>query len=553
MRINGQFGRSVLGIPIGFAMVGALSLPVVAQSTQPLTWQQHIDRGGIHREINYDWDLPSEFRNGLVYTTQGANWISVYILKSGLSNYPTLKKELNQISPDDAEEYVGSGDAIKIFWNPIGFSRYGRDKDVRIPQSSTLISPGTICFQISCLTASSLNKSQLRKILLSRRAIGQRTKQASKTIEDLPDGNYLYGENPDPSASARNYVVFRKMSNTLVGLQYYTNSGSFSCFAGESKNDKIINATKAYPIMGETPKWDFYRGETIDFHSINTNKADVKYQISFNKIPSFAVKRFQECQSIFADRTPTIEPPQPKPSNVPALPTPVQFPTQAEFDRVDKIARANPGKGLSNSDRNARQGLKGVWRRNNAPIASFLGGWQVKDGNQIYVYPSNQQRRVCVITQSNTQTQLSIGTVTGSELRYDGDKGLFLTRADGGDMVAARASKSSGLTPAFAIPGSATDLSDDTIESMKLAKCITELPGGTIAQKPAPQNPGATTANLAPIEISNLGCTENLKIPYCRSLSADSGILFETFNSTKNLMVQLISNSLPLIGVLPTP
>ena len=188
---------------------------------------------------------------------------------------------------------------------------------------------------------------------------------------------------------------------------------------------------------------------------------------------------------------------------------------------------------MSNSDRNARQGLKGVWRRNNAPIASFLGGWQAKDGNQIYVYPSNQQRRVCVITQSNTQTQLSIGTVTGSELRYDGDKGLFLTRADGGDMIAARASKSSGLTPAFAIPGSGTDLSDDTIESMNLAKCITELPGGTVAQKPAPQNPSATTANLAPIEISNLGCTENLKIPYCRSLSADSGILFETFNSTK--------------------
>ena len=44
MRINGQFGRSVLGISIGFAMVGALSLPVAAQSTSLLF--PHIQHTG---------------------------------------------------------------------------------------------------------------------------------------------------------------------------------------------------------------------------------------------------------------------------------------------------------------------------------------------------------------------------------------------------------------------------------------------------------------------------------------------------------------------------
>ena len=327
------------------------------------------------------------------------------------------------------------------------------------------------------------------------------------------------------------YASFNKRGTDIEGSAYYSQSENGQCFIGEAReNDLIMKIGATPPPLGrnQSQKWTF-QSISADEHKPFLER--FPYKINFEQAPNFAKRSIGDCRSVFADQLAIVERPQPYPSSSPALPTTVQFPTQAEFDR---IAKAIPGKSLSNSDRNARQELKRVWGRSNTPVASFLGGWQSQDGNQIYVYPSNQQRRVCVVTQSNSKTELSIGTVTGSELRYKGDKGLFLVRTDGGDMVAARASKSSSLTPAFAIPGSATDLSDDSLESMKLAKCITQLPGGAVAKKPTTQNPDRTTSSLSPIEVSNLGCTEKLAIPYCRSLAADSGILFETFNTKKN-------------------
>ena len=444
MRINGQFGRSVLGISIGLMLVGASSTPVSAQSTSLLF--PHIRHTGSGETFALAKQPPpprcttwTEFVQKLTTSGgRGGQWWSYGKLPSKFSKGCILLSDNNSL------------DLAYVFQISLDHTPYGTDEDSFV------------------------------------RVLSPKREERDRLDKFVRDGKIFLITWLTPTNGAIPYL------NSIPHDRTFQRKDGMTCLSTVCLLSGGLSYSELSKILMPNP-----------------------------------------LESSPDNRTPTIEPPQPKPSNVPALPTPVQFPTQAEFDRVDKIARANPGKGLSNSDRNARQGLKGVWRRNNAPIASFLGGWQAKDGNQIYVYPSNQQRRVCVITQSNTQTQLSIGTVTGSELRYDGDKGLFLTRSDGGDMIAARASKSSGLTPAFAISGSGTDLSDDTIESMNLAKCITELPGGTVAQKPAPQNPSATTANLAPIEISNLGCTENLKIPYCRSLSADSGILFETFNSTK--------------------
>jgi hypothetical protein len=249
--MNGQISRSLLSFSIGIAVLGVTSaIPVSAQPTKLLTWQQRIDQqGGIHREITYDWDLPSEFRNGYVYTTQGANWVSVYVLKTGLSGYPSYKEGLNQISQDEGEGYVESGKAIKIFWNPSAHDRYGHDNDIRFPKASFLIPAGTVCFQITCFTAPSMNKMQIKEILFSIHKVGKEIKvekPSKKVIQDLPDGNYFYGADSNPYKVGTDYLIFKKVDRILTGMQYLAGSGSNSCFTGTIQDDKIVNATEAY-------------------------------------------------------------------------------------------------------------------------------------------------------------------------------------------------------------------------------------------------------------------------------------------------------------------
>ena len=94
-------------------MVWASSLPVAAQSTQPLTWQQHIDRGGLQTgsshldQFKYDFDFPSEFRNGYVYQSfYGASQVGFYLLKTGLPSYPPLKRGGRGIDQELADTMV---------------------------------------------------------------------------------------------------------------------------------------------------------------------------------------------------------------------------------------------------------------------------------------------------------------------------------------------------------------------------------------------------------------------------------------------------------------
>lgn len=180
---SGTFGSSFFGLMMSLAVLGVGSLPVQAQNrpsstnmtTQPQvpTWRQFVARGG-GRYIQVDYDLPTEYRDGFVYFNQGASVINAFILKKGLSSYPSLGNDLSQIDFKVADQYIKSGKAIQFNWN-LGNSglRYINDTEVRFP------SKGTGCFRTACLTAPFFSNAEISRILLSKRRITQGSQVAT--------------------------------------------------------------------------------------------------------------------------------------------------------------------------------------------------------------------------------------------------------------------------------------------------------------------------------------------------------------------------------------
>ena len=142
----------------------------VAQQLKPqlITWKQFVEEGG-GGEIRADYDLPKEFRNGFVYFNYRRSSIDAYILKEGLSNYPTVKVGIEQIDSNLGEKYVKSGQAIKFYWN-LGNSglKYLNDTEVRFTEK------GIGCFRATCLTAPFMTNDQINRILRSGKAIPQK-------------------------------------------------------------------------------------------------------------------------------------------------------------------------------------------------------------------------------------------------------------------------------------------------------------------------------------------------------------------------------------------
>jgi hypothetical protein len=568
-----QIGRLLLGVSVSLAVVGASSFPI---SAQPIPSQDlvrairesvdlvRVNRESVGRQYNYsqftymfgEIDLNGDgVKEAIVYTDSPF---------CGVHNCPynIFQKRGHKYRSID-------GAMIKIFNPQIAVlkSKTAAWSDIAVPAWPTslkqegwyIVQLGIPREQRSVKVVPSIqpkltfNFRKMKKFNLADDgapdAANSQAEIVPKTIQDLPDGDYFYGEHPDPSKSAKNYIVFRKVGNALTGIQYYTATESWGCFTGEVNRDKVINATKASLERIESERtgrfapleWKFSTNQTLDFHAVNTGKSNVRYNIGFDKTPSFGLKGFESCKSLLSNRLAVNQSPRSDPSNSSPLPAPAQFPTQAEFDRVKKIAAANRGTAMAASDLAQRKGFRGFWRNTNASVASFIGGWTSQKGQNIYVYPSSQQRRVCVVTQTDTQTHLDIGYALGTEVRYGGDKGLFIADPARPEMLAARDAKSSELSPIFAMPGSATTLSDSDLDAMQRAKCITQLPGGQIAQKPSAKKSSPSFADFPELKIINLGCTQNLKTAfgqsapdYCRSAEADSGILFEEFNPTRN-------------------
>jgi hypothetical protein len=184
---------SILSLIVGPAVLGSASISVLAQSQssptnqqilggrslhqvaqQPnsrlITWKEFVERGG-RRFVNYDYDLPPEFRNGYVYINPGADNTTAYILKQGLSSYPAIKSGIGEIDYAVADRYVNSGKAIRFNWGggAVSAKTHGKDTEVRF-----LRNPGWGCLRLTCLEAPFMTNEQISRILRSEREIKQK-------------------------------------------------------------------------------------------------------------------------------------------------------------------------------------------------------------------------------------------------------------------------------------------------------------------------------------------------------------------------------------------
>lgn len=164
-------GRSMgMSLVLAFGTVGFLQ-PVDAAPPNTITWQQHINSGASAGRsyspyIQVDFDLPQEFRSGYVYRTEGANSLSLYVFKAGLSSYPpVLSSKFQQIDTRVAEQYVRGGKALRLSWRFGGRDERYSNPDVVSPE------PGTGCLKRTCLTAPFLTSTQINSILRSQRVI----------------------------------------------------------------------------------------------------------------------------------------------------------------------------------------------------------------------------------------------------------------------------------------------------------------------------------------------------------------------------------------------
>jgi len=185
---------SILSSMVSLAVLGCASVSVLAQgrsfptnqqllegrsqtiAQQPksglVTWKEFVEgggrrfkefvEGGGRRFLDRDYDLPPEFRNGYVYINTGASSYRGYILKQGLSSYPSVKQGVEEIDSAVGDRYVRSGKAIRFNW---GSGTYFERNSIRTKK------PGEECLNFTCLEAPFMTEEQINRILHSERRI----------------------------------------------------------------------------------------------------------------------------------------------------------------------------------------------------------------------------------------------------------------------------------------------------------------------------------------------------------------------------------------------
>ena len=136
---------------------------------------------------------------------------------------------------------------------------------------------------------------------------------AKKIIENLPDGNYLYGELPYEGIMGTYYWTFSKAGNVITGKRYMSHTDDTTCFQGTAKDDKVLNATSIYTIIGVPERQEIEQNLSFDFnnlHPIEKPPEDLQNTIDecsgkiFTYIPQ---KQFATVSSHHKEASPDIE------------------------------------------------------------------------------------------------------------------------------------------------------------------------------------------------------------------------------------------------------
>jgi hypothetical protein len=149
------------------------------------------------------------------------------------------------------------------------------------------------------------------------------------------------------------------------------------------------------------------------------------------------------------------------------------YPSPAEFTQFKKTLRPSPI-ALSAADRKLRQDFQAEWQKKNPAIGPYVGAWKTADNQDVYVFPSTQAGRACVVEKSDGEFKAVIGVSMKADMRYALTRGLF--RVTGvGDVVAGRSDKLQPLAAFYGAIGS-PDVSVSVRQDLEQAKCVTELP-----------------------------------------------------------------------------
>jgi hypothetical protein len=334
--MNRQIRRSILSLSIGLAVVGITSsAPVFAQPmpSQDLVRAIRESVSGAYSKSTYrlgEIDLNGDGTKEAIVYLKGPNCGATHCF------YEILQKQ-------NGEYKAIHGALIRIF-NPrvaILSSKTKGWNDIAVPNWPTALKqegwavvrledpqrnvktdiPGPTTFTANIQPKFVFDFYKMKEFNLADDGVPEvatsQSKGVSKTIQDLPDGNYFYGADPSSYKAGVDYLGFKKAGRTLAGLQYHAGSGRNSCFIGEIQDDKIVNTTEAYIILGnsgilfdrfEPAKRNLNGSITLGFMAFNRGSADALIEIydaqnhltdikiiDGNKPPQGYSKRVQLC------------------------------------------------------------------------------------------------------------------------------------------------------------------------------------------------------------------------------------------------------------------
>lgn len=149
------------------AQVPQEQTPRSTKPRKPLTWAQFIEQGGS-QQIQVDFDLPADFRNGFIYFNSEENRLSVIILKQSLRRYPPIQTGRIELNYAYMPLLESRGEMMILSWevgpaNP----QHGNNASIHHPYPNRKVT----CLSQVCLLASMLTEAERERILRSQHPI----------------------------------------------------------------------------------------------------------------------------------------------------------------------------------------------------------------------------------------------------------------------------------------------------------------------------------------------------------------------------------------------
>jgi hypothetical protein len=325
--------------------------------------------------------------------------------------------------------------------------------------------------------------------------------QSQQTLQQLPDGTYLYAEDPQGFHRGTNAFKFRKKGNLISG-EYFTSMEPNDCFVARVSGQSIEGGMwlDLTPTGRETPHLPSFSNRTIDFRNYYKVTSRDLESVSSDSFRAYLSSERVTCEGHFKDlERGFLEASAPAAANLPQNSKDKALKPSPRVTSNSTIASARPPGAqevsqliqqsrnlksiakLSQSQLSDRQTLR---KQSNKYLAPFAGGWLTADNQRLFVYPSTRrERQACIIVEKDGTQDLQIGIASGNATGMDiniGDLRLFNTKQE---TLALRRPGSDQLIAVYPSADSA-NLTADHRSAMEGNSCITSFPSTSIATAP---------------------------------------------------------------------